>query len=243
MSENDGTEYPYVSPYDPEPEVLYTFCELKWLESTLAGNLKFAPTRTYNDIHENTIFARPIGKTQTTFAAEEKMIEWLDSHVVKCFTKDPSNTLMWAHYADNHMGVCVGFRFASLKDRIFNDAPLRHIPVRYSSTPPLTLISEPIDDFSLSMHALDILMTKSIHWAYEQEYRFYMQPSEPISDDAYILNVGSDAVVDVIFGEQIEETLIDKQLSVLPKHVKPRIATIDRRSRSYNLAFRDISKK
>lgn len=240
MSLNDGTEYPYVSPHDPEPSVLYTFCELKWLKSTVAGNLKFAPPRTYNDIHENTIFARPLGNTQSTFLAEEKINAWLDSHVVRCFTKDPTNTLMWAHYADKHKGVCVGFSFEKLKNRIFDDRSLRHIPVRYSSTPPLTLISEPMDEHAVSMHALDILMTKSIHWAYEQEYRFYIQSPEPVGDEAFILNVGGEAVVDVIFGEQVEATVIEEQVRAFPNNLNPRIATIDRRSRSYNLAFRDV---
>lgn len=241
MNENNQTESPYVSPYDPEPVVLYTFCELQWLKSTVAGNLKFAPTRTYNDIHENTIFARPIGNTVSTFAAEDKMKAWLDSHVVKCFTENPRNTLMWSHYADKHKGVCVGFNFASLKNRVINDQQLQHIAVRYSSTPPLSLISEPLDDHAVSMFALDVLHTKSIHWAYEQEYRFYIQTQEPVSDDGVILNVGADAVVDVIFGEQVAKTVIKERIQELPKKLKARVAAIDRRGLSYNLVFRDLS--
>ena len=33
----------------------------------------------------------------------------LYDHIISCFTKQPLNPLMWAHYADSHNGVVIAF--------------------------------------------------------------------------------------------------------------------------------------
>ena len=241
MNEKSEIGIPNLSPYDPDPKVLYTFCKLEYLEKTVKGELRFAATRTYNDIHENTIFARPadIGG-YTTFSGEKRMKDWLDSHVVKCFSKDPTNTLMWAHYADNHRGVCVGFHFETLKETIVGDQPLRNYPIRYSSTPPLTLISEEISDTTVGLLAFDVLHTKSIHWSYEQEHRFYTLRPDLAAEGAGFVDVGPDAVVEVIYGANVEGKTVEENRKTLPDHVKVSVAEIDSRALSYNMVLRAL---
>lgn len=234
----------YISPYDPDPKILYTFCKLEWLESTVAGNLKFASTRTYNDIHENTIFARPATSLDpnSVSAVEKQMNDWLDRHLVKCFTRDPTNTLMWAHYADNHQGVCIGFSFEKLTRPTVNGYYLGNYPVRYSSTPPLSIAHQNMSHEAIELLGFDVMHTKSIHWAYEQEHRFYLDCSDfGTQYGSCLIDVGQDAVVDVIFGAKVAEATIQEAIRKLPNHLNKSVAQIDNRAFTYNMVFRSLS--
>ena len=94
-----------------------------------------------------------------------------------CFTKRHDSNPMWAHYADNHRGVCLEFRFmrrppeesdaarsgvAYLMDPEF----VGHYAVRYSND--FAQVAA-INDIG---SAIQILHTKHPDWSYEQEVRF-----------------------------------------------------------------------
>ena len=81
-----------------------------------------------------------------------------------CFSKDPQNILMWAHYAQQHTGFCVEYRCAGTQ--LAKEAS----PVKYSKKVP----SLSVADFSSSRSAQTIELlwrTKAICWKYEQEWR------------------------------------------------------------------------
>lgn len=241
--ENDSTEQTQiVNTYDPEPQVIYTFSPIEYIEQLKLGKLWFAPTSTYNDIHENTIFARDTGINDGSivFPAEKKIHEWLDSHVVRCFTTDPTNTLMWAHYANSHNGVCVGFRLDKIESRMINGESLRHFAVRYSSTPPLSLLTGAPDEVTVHRLAFEIMMTKSIHWAYEKEYRVYTRNEQVASNGGGLLDIGSEAVVDVIFGVNVEKKTIEQHTESIPEGVRLCSAEINSRALNYNIAIRTL---
>jgi hypothetical protein len=76
-----------------------------------------------------------------------------------CFSRTWRNPVMWAHYADNHKGICLGFEV--------NDEFLRevdYVPERPS--PPKNLD----EAFMMSL-----LYSKFSHWRYEQEMRVYVK--------------------------------------------------------------------
>lgn len=208
--------------YDSEPEVLYTFVPIpsddkpdhfERFEKFLAGEPFFAPISTYNDVHKSTIFVRSTKGEDSVASqkAESRIREWLKSRVVRCFTTDPTNTLMWAHYTKSHTGVCIGFKFESLKKTMVGDHPLRHSPIRYSSVPPLCLTSDPEDpDLETGYLAYDVLNTKSIHWAYEKEHRIFLLNPEMAATKGESITVGADAVAEVIFGAEVKQETIDK---------------------------------
>lgn len=228
----------YVSPYEPDPKILYTFSSLKYFNDLMNGDLWFAPTSTYNDVHENTLFVRPIGNASSDdcFKAERQIRNELDSLVVRCFTRDPTNTLMWAHYAQSHAGVCIGLRFDELIKCSGN-----HYPIRYSNLPPLSLVSEhPLDAQQLHYLVFDTMMTKSIHWAYEQEHRFYVKNKAMAEKDGGLISIGSDAIVDVIFGAKVDAETIEKCRPAIPKDVRVYCAEIVNRELRYNLPLREL---
>ncbi len=89
---------------------------------------------------------------------------------VACFSSVDKNILMWAHYADNHRGICLVFE-RSLKSRVFRNAQ----PVKYSKERPLVNIIR--DGKAESMEKS--LLTKARYWRYEHEWRWLYQVPGP----------------------------------------------------------------
>jgi hypothetical protein len=70
----------------------------------------------------------------------------------------PDNTLMWAHYANDHKGMCLEF---DTTDKLFHGAR----PVAYSSNAPKYILD------AHDANAEAFLLSKEIKWAYEEEWR------------------------------------------------------------------------
>lgn len=101
----------------------------------------------------------------------------------------PDNSLMWAHYARDHKGICIGFEVTH--DGALSDEE-RFLQVRYSDVVPqldehfMTHLSVTIDkhrhiktthQVSFSDPTLRAaISTKGGEWAYEREWR-YVEPS------------------------------------------------------------------
>lgn len=102
-------------------------------------------------------------------SAVEKITAKMMNVGVCCFTTNqPTTILMWSHYGDHHMGLCLEFD-------IPNEMPssenlecsfLPPVPVTYSNhLPKFKLVRHTLDDL------LCCLRTKSMEWKYENEYR------------------------------------------------------------------------
>ena len=210
------------------------------------GQLWFAPSKTYNDIHEDTVFARPADilspgdPYSAALTGEGSIRRWLRSQVIRCFTPDPTNTLMWSHYAESHKGVCVGFSLEKLKQKMHGGINLSHRKVRYSSTPTVTYIGGAPSDEVISRLATEAMLSKSIHWAYEKEHRFYTEDPGMANNGGGLIDVGSDAVVEVIFGTNVSQETMIAETQKLPKGVKGRRAYHNLGALSYDLQILDI---
>lgn len=83
---------------------------------------------------------------------------------VICFSKRWSNPVLWAHYADKHRGICLGFDIP--------DSSVR--AVSYTGTRlPITLrhvLEGPLSD---SKFMVRLLLTKYKAWKYEDEVRVF----------------------------------------------------------------------
>ena len=84
---------------------------------------------------------------------------------ILCFSKDWNSPVMWAHYAERHKGVCLGFDVAkssSSGETLL--APVSYVKHR------LSWPRERGEEF------LDrILLTKFDHWSYEHECRMLLK--------------------------------------------------------------------
>jgi Protein of unknown function (DUF2971) len=82
---------------------------------------------------------------------------------VYCLTTKPANTLMWAHYANNHAGVCLEFR---CDHAVLSGA----LQVVYCDKYPALDLADTNQDTTLLP-----LLVKAQAWAYEDEYRIVAQ--------------------------------------------------------------------
>ncbi len=85
---------------------------------------------------------------------------------VLSLSRTANNILMWSHYADNHRGFVVEFKYDMdiLSSKAHRLESLFPIPVEYETSRPIHKMSERFDP---TKHFL----TKSIDWKYEQEER------------------------------------------------------------------------
>jgi hypothetical protein len=75
-----------------------------------------------------------------------------------CFSKNWQNPVQWAHYADSHKGICMGFEVP--------DEPMIKIDYVKQRLPYPGKYDEKF--------MLKVLSTKFEHWNYEEEYRVYI---------------------------------------------------------------------
>src|SRR5258707_1878815 len=76
---------------------------------------------------------------------------------VLCFSEEKTDVLQWAHYADRHKGICLGFDVSGGQGKFGR--------VKYRTTR-FPFPEKPDVGFSWSL-----LSTKSKDWAYEKEWR------------------------------------------------------------------------
>lgn len=78
------------------------------------------------------------------------------------------NLLMWAHYADDHKGMCL--EFTRKKNNLFSDDKSVH-KIHYSESHPTLRAKALSDPIATEASKRRILYTKSSHWEYEEEWR------------------------------------------------------------------------
>lgn len=126
-----------------------------------------------------------------TFIAKKKE-EILNSnkkvHGLFSVTPINNNILMWSHYANSHKGFCIGFDSLKLFEHLDGGDS-----VSYPSVFP---IISPIEDRDKQYK--DQIMTKSIHWGYEAEYRLttFQKTNQNIE-------IPKEAIIEVVFGARM----------------------------------------
>lgn len=86
----------------------------------------------------------------------------LKTHNICCFSENKDNILMWSHYANNHKGFCIEYRYIDIaKSNVFL------CPVLYKDSIPY------LDD-----GIAKIIYTKANNWEYECEWRIYENSKE-----------------------------------------------------------------
>ena len=111
------------------------------------------------------------------------------------------NELMWAHYASNYSGICVGYRPRRLLASLPSDVSL--VRLGYDSAPPEIGIH---DSDAPPLAARKILSHKKASWAYEREWRILgPQGKLPFQDDC---------IAEIRLGKLIERRHKDQLLEI-----------------------------
>lgn len=107
----------------------------------------------------------------------ETTIAWMQEYArnmynICCFSETYDNNLMWAHYADNHSGFCIGYNIKNLNNNLTHLT----LPVIYKDNFFISIDDLENIDGSKCMHALSV---KSPEWSYEKEWRTFFPPNPP----------------------------------------------------------------
>lgn len=104
------------------------------------------------------IFCQELLNDEAYIESSREFLAKLIPFSVCCFSEKDDNLLMWSHYSDKHTGVCL------IYDLEVNEEFWRILsPVNYSQYFP---IANTIEEA-----AVECLLTKSLGWAYENEWR------------------------------------------------------------------------
>lgn len=117
---------------------------------------------------------------------------------VTCFSKNSTNMLMWAHYAENNAGVCIGYDLLTLRDYITainNESCL--LPVDYQKE--ITLLK----DFSDLAVIMAWFRTKNEVWHYEEEIRLISRPLAFDENKRFYFTIPTEIIKEVQFGSAI----------------------------------------
>lgn len=124
-------------------------------------------------------------------------------------SKKRNNLLMWSHYCDSHRGFTLGFE----SDHPFFSVPqpgLKSVlrEVTYSRARPV--VPAPDGDPDAFFRANTNILTKSHHWAYEEELRMCVSPtaadetkSGVNGESIYLFRFPPDALREVILGHRM----------------------------------------
>jgi len=102
---------------------------------------------------------------QAEKGVRKEALHWLQHDIgVISFSEINDNILMWSHYAGGHNGICVEFRYT---DRDHADFFAKAQRVAYKEKLPIVnfYTASPIKI------AKALILTKSVHWSYEREWR------------------------------------------------------------------------
>lgn len=183
------------------PQRLYMYFKAEGAEKFLENhNLKLSDPRKCNDPFECAIDYNTSLKTTgyidkhayyeqlNELYVRDLQAKWWEAHKhlrISCFTKEATNILMWAYYADGQKGICI--EFDPSKDPLFFEN-LREVKYRTK----LATINKGCGE---ELDYSEILITKAMQWQHEKEWRV-------IFKDLYsdFFPISPQAITSVIFG-------------------------------------------
>ncbi len=126
--------------------------------------------------------------------SEELVASYFHDFAVLSLSEDETNIITWAHYADGHRGIALGFDFRQDKPSIFSLAD----KVKYQDDYPVCQLvrMQPKDFYQAA------LLTKATGWAYEKEWRIIVRNLTPAQVAAVSSDKGIDASLRPIFAQE-----------------------------------------
>ncbi|WP_323970686.1 DUF2971 domain-containing protein [Aeromonas hydrophila] len=202
-------------------EILYKYYSKLPLSYFDKPNLKISPPETLNDPFESVIpeylksltikdtrekyeldltkDGKPRDNSSAQLLNEMEYLGMLRSIGVISLSETSRNLLMWAHYANNHQGFCIGYdsKLIGNEDSEDERLPISTSPVKikYNNCRfDFTNISININEShheKLKSILLHILTTKSDEWIYEKEYRIIL----PLRNCDEVYYLGKDSSI------------------------------------------------
>lgn len=213
-----------------------------WFATPASLNDPFEGEASYADVLNAVWDAYPFSEEERKFY-KEKIDEQLSNTGICSFSKTRKNQLMWAHYAEEHRGICIGFNEHLLRPE---GSLLYPVDVSYQADYPYQEIIDRFKFFenfpgenNINSVAGDILHsilgTKYSNWKYEKERRLLRYKSG-------VFEFSPKSINSIAFGLRMSErnkiTLIKLLSSSDWRHVKWFQA--EKSKTKYALVFRRI---
>jgi hypothetical protein len=164
-----------------------------------------------------------------------------------CLSKVSDDLLMWAHYADEHQGIVIGFTTEGWGTKEAGFMPVRYQKDR--ATIPMNLGLSNSDPDKREAAYRTAYTTKSPHWCYEQEWRIFFKPRgtafqgiRTANGDIlffYIFPIGQ--VREIIFGQRCpaKEILRMKQAAIAAGATHCRFSQVSLHATRFELEIKD----
>jgi Protein of unknown function (DUF2971) len=161
---------------------LFKFFESKYALKTLnERKLKISQVLDLNDPFELQPF--DVSDPATLQGLTATRNELARRYGVLCFSKSWKSPVLWAHYAEKHKGVCLGF-----------DVPVQQAePINYVDS---RLVAGAANLGTVK----ELLYTKYRHWEYEDEVRMWAGLEDVSPDGLYFTDFGAVTLAEVILG-------------------------------------------
>lgn len=187
-------------PYDCKIKIDNSFSIQDYIDLVMEEGNKLGKQKSEIEDEVNRIISRGI-VPENFIENLDNGLKWVqslcDNVGVLSLSEDPKNILMWAHYADDHKGVCIEFK----RDvsNILGQSDSTKKVVYTSSYPKIKIM-----DFKKKRPKVfeRILRTKSKDWCYEKEWRVIIEngnETHPIPGE----------ITSIIFGVRAPQRNID----------------------------------
>ncbi|WP_324033910.1 DUF2971 domain-containing protein [Aeromonas caviae] len=170
----------------------------------------------------------------------------LKLHGIVSFSETPRNSLMWAHYANQHQGICIGYKtdlFSSIPNSDINDPfsitikepqKINYDNLRFEEDHSFDIAYPQISKQAVIKH----LMRKSDEWIYEKEHRCIL----PYSSASKLLISNDKATIDVVTLPEVTQMkeYLGKPFNIIVKKlVKSKNLTKTEKKNIYNIKHTD----
>jgi hypothetical protein len=178
-------------------------------------------------------------KLKSNFEEINKIVtDFLEDDRVFCVSEKHDNLLMWAHYTDEHKGAVIRFRCMPELETALCAAK----PVLYRETMPVLDITEMLqNNWQHNTRKIldEILLTKSLDWEYEQEWRVILNKT---GDGLFDLRSVFEQEIDAIYlGCRMEPENRNEIISLVKnRRQHMRIFSAHKDAREFKLNFKEI---
>jgi hypothetical protein len=153
-------------------------------------------------------------------AIKETVRRMKNETTIFSLSSDPTNNCMWAHYANNFKGICIGIN----TEFFFEEIDLYTVDYKLTR-PKIDHIEIKKEQSELDDFIMDLMLSKSIHWQEEDEYRYLFNiTGEDIEKELILFPFKSISIVEIIVGPRIEKALLERLQNILAQdnydHVK-----------------------
>jgi hypothetical protein len=157
---------------------VYKFLEAKWaIENIKKKRLKVSRVNDLNDPCES-IFAY----SDSCSIDMTRFVDFIDKRQgLLCFSKKYDCHLLWAHYAEKHQGICLGFDIPDITTKPSGSD--RYRKVIYKKKP--VKFPKNQDNKSLASFLTNLVFIKFEAWRYEQEVRVWGNVNRDKNDNIY----------------------------------------------------------